>query len=344
MESIIYTASPTPGRGDLLLHSSIRQQGTGQFMELDSNLLMSDLPLYFNVYYHQGDHILRLLYQEGQSVPEPQRKKVCNHEAIPNLFVKVSEQDNVLRYMEKAVHEFMLDPAVDLDVRCTAAVSLTTFLCAEVFDKPLALNIFRLSENARQLLRLARGEPDAMAALIKNTHLVYQPYLHSVNVGLYSMAMALELYGRNSSRNFEDLIPAFFLHDIGKSRIKDEVLLKKGPLDSQQWEEVKKHPLHGYRILDREEQLTKENQLVTLQHHERPDGKGYPQGLVGDRIDPYARICSNAEAFCALTTQRPYKIALPPLQALQVMKKELNDQFDPGIFRALVLLIQSIAK
>ena len=77
-----------------------------------------------------------------------------------------------------------------------------------------------------------------------------------------------------------------------------------------------------------------------LQHHERMDSVGYPKALDGDKIHPYARACSIADAFDALTTNRSYKKAITPYDALTVMKEEMHAQFDPDIFKTFVLLMR----
>ncbi|MFW5870582.1 MAG: HD-GYP domain-containing protein, partial [Candidatus Sumerlaeota bacterium] len=102
----------------------------------------------------------------------------------------------------------------------------------------------------------------------------------------------------------------------------------------------RKHPQYGHDILDEEGELTEESSIIVSQHHERMDAKGYPLGLSGGDIHPYARICSMVDAYDALTTQRSYKPAKEPFVALQIMKEEMHQQFDPDIFQSFVLLSQ----
>lgn len=124
------------------------------------------------------------------------------------------------------------------------------------------------------------------------------------------------------------------LHDIGKINISEEILTKRGPLSKNEWEIIKKHPEIGFRIARATEEFAHVAQDI-LAHHERWDGKGYPQGLEGSKIPLLARITSIADAYEVMTNGRPYKKALAIEEVLAEFQKCAGTQFDPeltGVF------------
>jgi diguanylate cyclase (GGDEF)-like protein/PAS domain S-box-containing protein len=120
------------------------------------------------------------------------------------------------------------------------------------------------------------------------------------------------------------------LHDIGKIGISDLILNKQDKLTDEEWEEMKKHPEIGYRIAMSTAELAPIAEYI-LCHHERWDGRGYPQGLKEDEIPLLSRIIAIADAFDAMTENRPYRKAMPKLAALEEIRMNAGKQFDPVI-------------
>jgi len=124
------------------------------------------------------------------------------------------------------------------------------------------------------------------------------------------------------------------LHDIGKVAIPDAILLKPGPLTEAEWVRMKQHPLQGEEIC-RPIRSLKAVLPIIRHHHERLDGSGYPDGLAGDAIPLTARVLQVVDVFDALITERPYKGAMTPAMALDVLREEADrGWWDPGIVAA----------
>jgi putative two-component system response regulator len=153
---------------------------------------------------------------------------------------------------------------------------------------------------------------------------------HIVRIGRYSTLMATKL---NLSDEFSDLIHyASPMHDIGKIGIPDKILLKPGKLDNVEFETMKTHSQIGSRLLSRSKsKILQMAQEIALNHHEKFNGKGYPNQLQGTQIPISGRIVAVADTFDAHTTKRPYKDPYPPEVTFQIMKKERGEQFDPEI-------------
>ena len=125
------------------------------------------------------------------------------------------------------------------------------------------------------------------------------------------------------------------LHDVGKIGITDRVLLKAGPLSDGEWREMRKHPDLGATLVGEIGFLRPARELVRA-HHERYDGAGYPRGLAGDAIPLGARIFGVADAFDALTTDRPYRRGLDHTEAARRIAAGRGSQFDPAVVDAFL--------
>lgn len=135
----------------------------------------------------------------------------------------------------------------------------------------------------------------------------------------------------------------FLLHDIGKIGIPDAILLKPGPLTDAEMEEMRRHPALGEQILGTIPYLSGVAREVAASHHERWDGNGYPRGLSGTQIPLPARIFAIADTFDAMTSDRPYRAALPVATALAEIADAAGTQFDPELAGRFVSLADGFA-
>jgi diguanylate cyclase (GGDEF)-like protein/PAS domain S-box-containing protein len=133
----------------------------------------------------------------------------------------------------------------------------------------------------------------------------------------------------------EELKSVGLLHDIGKIAVDENVLNKPGELTEDEWEEIKRHPEIGYRILNTVEDMS-EMANCTLYHHERWDGKGYPRGLTAEQIPFVSRIITIADAYDAMTSERSYRSALPEGFVIEELRKSAGMQFDPEMVRVFI--------
>ena len=156
---------------------------------------------------------------------------------------------------------------------------------------------------------------------------------HSINVSelcaLIASSLELSLVEINELRTLG------LMHDIGKISIDENIINKPGPLNDSDWIEVRRHPEIGYRILSSVNEYAAISEYV-LAHHERWDGLGYPKGLKGLEIPWQARIITIADAYDAMTSERPYRKALSKYAAIEEIRKNMGTQFDPNFAKVFI--------
>jgi putative nucleotidyltransferase with HDIG domain len=155
---------------------------------------------------------------------------------------------------------------------------------------------------------------------------------HSDRVALFADLIAEELGYSADRRRW--IRRAALLHDIGKLGVSNSVLDKNGKLDDAEWASIKRHPGLGRTILSKISAL-RDLATVAGAHHERLDGKGYPDGIKAVEIDLDTRIVTTSDIFDALTADRPYRKAMPVSQAFEIMQRDLGSAIDPVCFAAL---------
>lgn len=156
---------------------------------------------------------------------------------------------------------------------------------------------------------------------------------HSERVTSYAIAIAEQL--SLPEPQVERVRRAAMLHDIGKLSIPPEVLNKPGPLSDDEWAMIKRHPVEAVRIIGEVTGL-KPVLAAVRHHHERLDGRGYPDGVQGERSPLEARIISVADAFDAMTSQRAYRPPLSTTEAYAELRRHAGTQFDPQVVEAFI--------
>lgn len=154
-------------------------------------------------------------------------------------------------------------------------------------------------------------------------------YYHSVNVAVLSIVIGVAL--GMEKEELCNLGFAGLLHDIGKVFVSKEVLNKPGKLSTIEFEEMKKHSLLGYEHIKHGYGLATATSMGILDHHEKYEGGGYPNDVKGDRISIFGRIIAVADVYDALTSDRPYRKALLPAEAMEYVMASNNTLFDPMV-------------
>jgi HD-GYP domain-containing protein (c-di-GMP phosphodiesterase class II) len=236
--------------------------------------------------------------------------------------------------LREAIHDNSLSPVK----RAAVVYESSVELMGRLLEDPKAENIGEAKQCISEIVDMVLSQDDTSSNLLRITSHDFYTYTHSVNVGVFSILLAKSLFKGNDAHDMHELGAAFFLHDLGKVRIDTAIINKPGRLTDEEMKLMKTHPYQSYKILKETEQLSEECAVITLQHHEREDGTGYPRGLRGDQIHTYGRVCSVADVYDALTAERSYKTKLSSFEALKVMKNEMLHHFHKDIFEKFVRL------
>jgi putative nucleotidyltransferase with HDIG domain len=164
---------------------------------------------------------------------------------------------------------------------------------------------------------------------------------HTLRVSTYSILLAQEL--NLPSQDVELIRIGTPLHDIGKIGIDDAILRKPDRLTPEEFDIMKSHTVKGADIVSTVPDLRPIIPIVRS-HHERWDGRGYPDGLGGEAISPLARVVALADAFDAMTSDRPYRKGMPPAVAFAEIEKQVGRQFDATFAAAFLAMQQTILK
>lgn len=201
-------------------------------------------------------------------------------------------------------------------------------------------------EAAEQLGSLAADilTKDTFAAgdLLRVLYHDYATFTHSANVAFYCGMLATSLGFEHD--DVKRVTIGGLLHDFGKLDLNEGILCKIGRLDESEYRRIRLHPVLGFRKLAQRDDLVEGQLMMTYQHHERLDGKGYPVGNVASGIHPWAKLCAVVDVFEALTSQRPYRKPMSRGKALMLQQRDSGKAFDPEMLACWKNIIQTSYK
>lgn len=170
---------------------------------------------------------------------------------------------------------------------------------------------------------------DAISCLNQVRNIDEYTYAHSMNVA--TLCSLLGGWLNLPPLQIKQLTYCGLLHDIGKSKISTDILLKPGKLSPKEVEEIRMHPVYGYKVLEKSTTINPEIAKGVLLHHEREDGSGYPFGLTGEKIPLFAKIVGIVDTFDAMTANRSFQNRATPFDVMDMFRSEYLTKCDPGI-------------
>lgn len=290
----------------------------------------------FDLYIRPGAQRPPVLYRE-RNLPFTADvfDRLAEHGAS-HVYIPTNDRDAYRRYIEANLPAVLADESLPMEQRSELLYDSAQGLLIAVFEEPRAKELVQRSrELVQNTSEFLRYEADALPHLLKVISFDYYTYTHSVNVFVFSMMLAQHC-GVTDPAILQEFGEGTLLHDVGKSQIDSAIVNCRGKLDDTQWAEMKRHPVYGFDILSDHGTLGAMALDVVRHHHEKLNGKGYPDGLANGDISFYVRISTVCDIFDALTTRRTYKDALGSFPALKLMKEHMSEELDPDIFRVFV--------
>lgn len=258
-------------------------------------------------------------------------------QGINCLYILDECRDNYQAYLRSIVQQ---KSDVAIAIRASAVNAIVRDVLQITFaQKDTEVTVQQVQELADVTCDLVSHEDFATGDLFRVLHHDYATFTHSTNVGFYAATLAFHAGFRKE--DLRQIVTGGLLHDVGKLEIPDKVLSKPGRLDPEEFEVIKTHSTIGFRILCQRKELSWPQLMMAYQHHERIDGRGYPVGITGNDIHPWAKICSVVDVYEAVTSFRPYRKPMSTAQAIDILDRDSGTAFDPELVRCWKAIIQN---
>jgi HD-GYP domain-containing protein (c-di-GMP phosphodiesterase class II) len=283
----------------------------------------------------------RLYCAENVRFADVHRRRLIEH-GVRFIYIRMSDQSRFRRQTETHLDTTARDPAVAITEKSALIYETSVELVNELLAEPEMIHKSpRLESVSRAVTTLVMNNPKSFTHLFAASHHDFYTATHMVNVGTWMVPLAYEL-GHRDPDELNRICQAGLLHDMGKIFVSEEVLNKPGKLSEEDWRQIRSHPEKGVEYLSQFEGVDPMILRVTLQHHERVDGSGYPKGIKGDQMDPISKICAVVDSFDAMTAFRPFKErTLSVQESLAILKKETPSKYDPVVMEAWLKLIHT---
>ncbi|MBI3535416.1 MAG: HD domain-containing protein [Deltaproteobacteria bacterium] len=257
------------------------------------------------------------------------------HKGVKELYIHVEDESAYKNFISVTVDSIINDPSATTEKKIATLLNMTEQNMAELFTQ---LNIEEDTATKAQIVvrnyvHLMSESPKTLAIILQLVSHGEYLYYHSIAVAIFSMLLA-KASGQFKQKFLETIGMGGFLHDIGCTQIPKETLNSPRELTVAQWKEIRTHPKLGLNMIEQTPILSDEVRYIVYQHHEKMDGQGYPNGLLGSVIYYPAKIVSIADAFSALISNRPFRAAYTVPQAIKIIQKE-NSHFDKDLVKLL---------
>jgi putative nucleotidyltransferase with HDIG domain len=259
-------------------------------------------------------------------------------EKIPYVYIRSVDREKYAKTLESGVSNIIKNPGVPIREKAGVLTDLAVEIVDQLFSDPGNPGTIASAKNlTEECVRFIGQHKQAFLHLVELSGHDQYTYAHSIGVAAYTIALVPEVLAIES-RELVDMGLAALLHDIGKCRVDPKIINKKGPLNEEEWAQMRKHPEYGAEIIKRHKNMAPIIALSAEGHHENLLGTGYPKGIIATKTDPLVRIISLADAFSALTTKRSYSVPRDSITALKLIQENLDKKFDSTLFKPFVKL------
>jgi len=318
-----------------VLRRNFSTVGTGSYLPIYLQTLMVGENLSFNLYVKVSgnDHqeITFLPFLEAEEVLDPSWVEVLERLGVDRFYFRRSDLDRVIAYLNN--HLLLLDihRANQAKEKLLVLVEHLNFSLHRAFDSPhLGRYIYLAQIQVERLSMILQKDIASLKLVWELLYRDYSLYNHSINTCLLGIGMMLYLHKSRQDSFILGLAGLF--HDLGMTKVPDEIVYRVEPLAPAEWETLRKHPSISYQMLMECSSIPSEVLQLVLEHHENADGSGYPQGLPSGKQHPWTRIIRLVDAYDALTGHRPFRQGLPPFAALKSLQNQVGPKgpsFDP---------------
>ena len=276
-------------------------------------------------------HYRYILFCRAGEMFTPERRDTLLSRNSQKLHISSDDIDKYFRYQETNLKRIVEDSNRSPLEKSGVLYQVAGNMVQNVLDDPkLDRNIERASEWVSNTVNHIIHNEDTFSSLLEVISHDYRTYTHSINVSVIGL-----LFGRYLSLNTDELNclgTGLLLHDIGKVKLPQDIIIKRTPLTDGEFKIITRHPKAGLGLLEHRKNIDRRSLTVVIQHHENNDGTGYPYGIGGSDIHFFGRIARIVDAYDAMTSDRPYASARKPFDTLAALKGEDSDCFDKELF------------
>nr|MCU0257187.1 HD domain-containing protein [Vicinamibacterales bacterium] len=270
------------------------------FVPVDLDGLLVDTILDFNLFLPAGRG--RLLYFRSPNLEftVDHRNRLLDN-GVRTLYIRAQERSRYNQYLEQHLPAVIANPAIAPRKKADLLYTVSTNVVQECLGDPRSEAIVprtrRVAESTIDFVLRSERSVAQLATLMATD---YYTYTHSINVSVFSVALAHKV--GVSREDLAEFATGALLHDVGKSEIPLALITKSGPLSAEEMQVMQQHVRIGERLLNTHQRLSAFAMLAVKQHHEKLDGTGYPRGLDKDQLHLFGRISAIADCFDAMTT------------------------------------------
>lgn len=317
------------------MHPSREHLGmTKHFMTRIATASIGFGTLPFNLFAEEEDSMV-LIFRAGTHITIPNDQLVNKFGKY--LSISSSDQDAYLDYTIEHISRIISSSGVGFLDKVRIVNRLGMKSIREIHREPQNKSFLSSCKKAVEAYtNLIIQSKESAYALIGLSSSDAYSFSHALNVGILSILIGMSIYGTDKGILWRIGLAGMTL-DIGKSMIDKKILSKRSDLTDKEWELIKKHPLYSHQILLQHD-LPDSILTAVRSHHERVDGSGYPEGLTGKKIHPFARILAVTDVYDAITSSKSYGEEKSHIQALKEMSEQYG-KYDSEVFDTLLEVI-----
>lgn len=285
---------------------------------------------------YQGQYVLYRLKNLVWKEDDNQRLREVD---IQDLFMKFLSKRDHQKFLEVHLAKVLDAPQVPVSQKAKLLYQTSQSLVEEIFEAPgSSENIKRSMKSIKNTIDFLGKGKENFFELMSLATSNFSEYSHALHTAAYSIAMAHQM-GIKSFNQISAIGTAALLHDIGKSRVARSILDKPGPLTADERALVEQHPQFSYEIVKESRSIPEVAELIILQHHERPNGKGYPHGM-SQEIHAFSKLVALGDVFDSLTSDRVYQKAMKPLDAIEFLRGDLKEEYDQNLLIDFIRMLK----
>lgn len=312
-----------------------------KYKRIDKRLITEGSQIDFNLFLPNDTKSAMSLFLQSDTAVDGNAKVKLRE--IEGLYV--SEEDEALyqAYVTRHLQSIAKNSDIPTDQKAQLIYQKASETVSAMFKNPESLeNVKNAQEIVNSSIEIILSNHCAVESLMKITAHDYYTHTHSINVSIYTLSLGAFL--GIEGNDLEVLGMAAILHDLGKSKIDYEIINKNGKLTEDEFIQMKKHPAFGHEIALKLG-ITDERILSGIRHHhEKIEGRGYPDNLKGESVSYFARIIGVCDVFDALSTKRSYKDPMSSYESLLLMKQQMVGHLDMDIVNAFIKMLHKQGK